>query len=465
MLSGFVQMLLWAHNSVASSRAVPTMDKCELADYATFGAQKVMTLSALEGQTLDTLREFCMGRDNPEVPETLSNASARWVTPRDKARCVVLSVLSKEDPLVLLSQLMACTGFASHYLLAKIFREDFVKSLRSKAHTCNELDVQFDKAIEEHMVKLGPVEEYINECVLTTTRMDFGDYVAQNGDRDTGFDFGVLGARMLECESGSASAAISKQIELWLAGESVNEKLLATACEFTRVVLHSDVLEPAGVTDYQSFIALLAARSPHKELLALFNAFHDSSAAQSRVTEILSYDGHFRVRPDFFLNYLKWLKKFGNSPATAISFSWRRYLRDRYALSHVLQTCADPRFFVKEVPYLLLHESFTHLHAEKADISRRDEAAHVIMESLSCFTFTRVLVQDKMGKHHALMRFMLGNLSDDAKATYLTDIKYIRVNKHGNRAKKYMDIYRDIEAELKSHKNSTLSAASVPRAV
>ncbi|KAI4292969.1 hypothetical protein PAPHI01_2243 [Pancytospora philotis] len=465
MFSRFVWMLPLLHCTPTSCGAAGIINGHALADYATFGALEATTLSALEGQTLDTLRPFCMVRDNPEVPKTIASASARWVAPRDKARCVVLSVLCGEDPSALLSQLMARTGFASHCLLAKIFHEDFVENLRSEAQTDTAMDDQFDKAIEKRIVKLGPVGEYITGYVLTATRVDFGNYVAQNGGRDTGFDFGVLGARMLAYKCVGMVAKFSKQIELWLAGASVSEKHLSIACEFTQVVLHSGTFVPTWARAYKTSVAELVARSPQNELLALFNAFHDSSSVQTRVTGILKNAGYCRIHPVFFLNYLKWLHEFSNGPKSATSVAWKRYLEDRYALSHVLQTCADPRSFMEEVPYLLLHESFTHLHAEKADISRRDEAARVIMKSLSCFTFTRVLVQDKLGKHHALMRFMLGNLDDDAKGTYLADVMHLKVDRNGNRSKKYMDIYRDVEAELVSHMSVNLSAENVPRAV
>ncbi|KAI4292967.1 hypothetical protein PAPHI01_2241 [Pancytospora philotis] len=465
MLQHFVCILPLLHCTPASRGVADIINGHALADYATFGAQEIMTLSALEGQTLDALRTFCMASDNPEVPETIASASARWVAPRDKARCVVLSVLSREDPLALLSQLMARTGFASHWLLGKIFHEDFVKSLRSESPVDTAIDDQFDKAIEKHMAKLGPVGKYISECALTATKMDFGDYVAQNGDRDTGFDFGVLGVRMLAYKCDEVFAEFPKQIELWLAGESINEKLLATACEFTRVILHSDLPFPNGIKYYKAYIAESVACRPQNELLRLFDAFHDAGAVQTCITKILNDSGYRRISPDFFLNYVKWLKTASSSSSSSISTAWQRYIEDGYALSHALQTCKDPQSFVEDVPRLLLHDSLVRLHAETDNIPRRDEAAGAIVKNLDYYTFTRILIKAKPGAHRPLMHFVLNYLDDGAKATYFAATKHVKGDKSKNRTKKYTTVFRDIEQELRPYASGTWDFSSVPRAV
>ncbi|KAI4292970.1 hypothetical protein PAPHI01_2244 [Pancytospora philotis] len=464
MLPKFVWMLLLMHCSCAKSWAATITGGHTLADYATFGSLQAVGLNALEERALDTLCKFCMARDDPEVPETLASASARWVAPRDKARCVVMSVLCSKNPLASLNRLMARTGFACHCLLVKIFYGGYIKSLQSEITADPAMDDQFNKAIRKHSLKLGPVGEYINECVLATARMDFGEYVAQNADRDTGCDFGILGSKMLIYKCVGVVEEFSKQVELWLAGKSINKKLLSTACEFTRAVLHSRILVSAWATGYKSFIAEFVARSPHKELLVLFSACHDSSSIQARVTDILKNGGYHRIRPDFFLNYLKWLREFSDGVKTAVSVSWRRYLRDRYALLHVLQICEDPRSFMKEVPHLLLYNTFKLLHAVTDDISRRNEAVRVITKNLDYRVFTLILTKATQGKYHILMRFVLGCLDDDTRAAYFAAAKQLENGRSKNKTQKYKDVCRDIMEKLKSIMDAAPNIVEAPRA-
>ncbi|KAI4292964.1 hypothetical protein PAPHI01_2238 [Pancytospora philotis] len=465
MLSRFVRILLWVCSSSTKSGSVDIKGGPALVDYATFGSLEIMELNALEERTLGTLRKMCMARDCPELPHKLIDASAFWVAPSDKARCVVLSMLCKESPPTPLKQLLAHTGFASHRLLAKLLQPYYVKSLRSEVPDGIAISYQFSRAIEKHWEELRPVRECINECLLTATRMDFCDYVAQSGSRNTGFDFGVLAARKQFSERRGVFPEISRQIKLWLTCEDVSEELLFTVCEFTRTILHAGTLTAPRILSYKAYIAELVACSPHKELLALFNAFHNPSSAQRCIAKILNADGYRRVCPDFILNYLQWLKEFGSSPRPLINFTWNRYLQTGYALSRVLQLCENPRSFLQEVPQLLLYNAATRLRDDTDDIPRRDKAMRIIMNNLSPHTFIRILTKVKLGKYHAIMGFMLGYLDDGARVAYIADVRKLKKSKRKNRSKKFVDVYRDIEIELMSHTNNARAIVTAAHAV
>ncbi|KAI4292965.1 hypothetical protein PAPHI01_2239 [Pancytospora philotis] len=457
MLSRFIWVLLSARSSLIKIGNVDAISGHALADYAAFGLPKIADLNALEQRTLDTLCKSCMACVCPELPQALIDRSAFRVDTNGRARCVVFSVLCEESLQRILGKLLDDTGFASHCLLAKLFNKIYIGGLQSATHNGGNLSGQFNGAIERCWAKLEPVVSYISTRVRATVKMDFRDYVARNGNRDTGFDLGVLGAMKQASERKGVHPEISKQIELWLAGECVSEELVSRISEVVRVIMHSDVLTTARVVSYRAYFTELVACSPHQELLQLLEAFHNSRSIQIYMTNILKNDGYRRICPEFVLNYLNWLKELGGDTEQVLNLTWRRYLKDGYALSHVLQLCENPGSFLEEVPQPLLYDSVRHLHAVADDIPRRDAALSIIMKSLSFHAFTRIIAKAERGGYQALMRFMLGYLDDGAKATYLAGAKatYLAGARNLKRSNgkaispKFIEMHRDIEKELR----------------
>ncbi|KAI4292963.1 hypothetical protein PAPHI01_2237 [Pancytospora philotis] len=436
------------HSSLANNDSEALTDGETLADYATFGSLETVELNALEEQTLEALRKKCMARHCPELPQARIDASVSQIAPRNKARCVVLSVLCNNNPLALLGQLMGGSGFASHWLLDKLFHRDYVMHLQSEAPIGTAVDYQFCRAFKVHLAMLKPVRNYVDEYVRAAIRIDFGDYVARNGSRASAFDLGVLGARKQAQEHWYILPEIAEQIELWLT--SVSEELVSRICEVVRVILHSDALTHTGVASYKTYVTGIVACNPHREVLRLLNTFHNPRSVQLQITNILKDDGYRRVHPGFFLNYLKWLRVFSNSPVKGVCCAWKRYLRDGYMLQHVLQICEKPCFFLREVPHSALYDFLMQLSAVTDDMPRRDSALRVIMKNLSFYNFTRVLAKAGLGGHQALMRFVLGYLDDDTRAAYLAGAKNERGYSGTNGTKTFMDMYVDIEAELEA---------------
>ncbi|KAI4292966.1 hypothetical protein PAPHI01_2240 [Pancytospora philotis] len=245
----------------------------------------------------------------------------------------------------------------------------------------------------------------------------------------------------------------------------MSAELVSRISELLRVILHSNMLSLSGSTEYRAYITRLVACSPHKELLALLNAVHNPRAVQSHITNILKKDGCRSIRPEFILRYLRWLKEFVSLSKPGIGFTWKRYLKDGYALSYALQVCETPQSFLAEVPHMWLFNIVTRMSKETADIPRRDDAMRVVMKSLSCYTFSRVLTKSELGKHRALMRFMLGYLDDEARIAYLASAKFLKSYNGKSRHKKFVDVYRDIEEELNSHISTARNTLAITSAV
>ncbi|KAI4292962.1 hypothetical protein PAPHI01_2236 [Pancytospora philotis] len=463
MRAKFTRLLLLAHADLVNGAAEQNAKDDALPGYSSFCSPAFLQLNVLEEQTLEALHRECMAYDCPELPQSCINASALWIAPCDRARSVVLSVLSEESPLQLLNQLLAHTGFASHCLLIKLLDATYVRQLCEADSGSGTAYRDFQRITERESGKLHAAHKYVADSILADLNVDLGTYVSRYGAKSSGFDLGLFEVMRTNEIRVGLLAEITQQLDLWLKPESLSVTLLDDVCEFLQVVLQFSLLTARALRGIRSHIVKLVMQSRRTECLALFRVIDDPTSVQRLVSPYLKADCHRSISPQFILQYIAYVKGSIQSAKHNIGRIWRWYLPDVFALHHVLVTCDEPRTFFNQVPYKMLLGFFVDLHTMLSDDPRRIPVMSDLMRLLDFESFVLLLMKTELSKTRELLRFMLGCLDQSTKAVYLSEAQDVLISAKYN--SKTEELSRSIVTVLESYGTSTVTLPSTPSCI
>ncbi|KAI4292510.1 hypothetical protein PAPHI01_1784 [Pancytospora philotis] len=395
-----------------------------VSDLRSFGAPDRHTLTILESQILDSLFERCWRLECCKIARKRIDRLQSTTEASDKARHIILCVITDANPAVQLLQLLNSVGFGGHFLLLKLFTKDYVGSL--KMDTLTRFREFFATRAARDEVLCAYPRQLLRETVDNVLNLDIRDYDKTHGAANSCIDY-----MLFEMKKGLPLFTKSELQDLWrLLGYWLEDAVRfaprrSVASDLIRFVMQSNLLKDRMKLDWKSSIVKKIVDNGSQDYISLLSALDSTKTATAEVkalVESLGYDKHIA---GLIWNFTDHIEN-GNAykyPGDVISALHGKYFPPTFEAFYKTPTPwnQDPRFFSKISPRLL-YVYFTELYYAKNRLKTRDRNMRECMRMLSCDACAEFLkfvwLRDEEGSA-ILLGFMLRYLDEDYTREYL----------------------------------------------
>ncbi|KAI4291074.1 hypothetical protein PAPHI01_0374 [Pancytospora philotis] len=427
-----VLMLLLARgaSSIPEHKHISSIDLFTSADYITFGAFESFNINALEARVLNFLCKHVILLTNSVQVDDGIDVRLQAMAVRNREIFVITSVLVAQNPIELLNQLLARSGYAAHYLLAKLFSPVYVEFLESNIKQTSEYAfTNCHKHLlhpNEHWRKLKQIYAVLQSkisCELTKTLIQYALAAPPN---HFSFDYAIFTLAREKKLSRISSTEYKHLLEYWLYYDLDPRSWIPFVKDYLRVLLLPDVLPERKQSMLKKNLITFVASKDDKVYLELLDAFE---GIWSIKTHVISYvnnlQGH-SISPHFVLNYLSCPKMNWKGPYDdpSITSFWTAYLKTPAYFNGMENAWSENRLFFNKIGPVWLRNFFRVLLREGSKPQlNRDKIMDKYMNMLNLNTFLKILKSFPSNIHTTMLNFMLEYLGADSRKVYLSGMQ------------------------------------------
>ncbi|KAI4291052.1 hypothetical protein PAPHI01_0326 [Pancytospora philotis] len=446
--------LLLTHSRPAESESGKKSDPWP--EYKYFGASNIPVLTAIEAQMLDPLYRCCSKLISPEYPPELLDRRAYSLSPNDKARNIIFSVLKslvfhQHAPAqsAMLGRLIGACGYAGHRLLLKLFSEEHVVSLKVPQHVAADQDwyQEYNALAAAHQDLLEGISSLLHDKMNDESKVPLKQYAERHEKVSSALDYLLLTLERNRVEPACMSSELSELADFWLDNYEYFKKQQPTIRCYFQTLLLLNFFPKNKQSSLAKHILISAADKSQPEYLDFFFAVKGSQAAKKIITRMLTRRELPRFDPHFTVYYFQKISKLGDLTDTGPLHDASIYFF-RDALTFIQQDSIfkERRELFNLISSIFLCDVFKYLKGLPDDSPIKSSCTSHFMSLLDIETFFNIVWPIEGTELTEMMAFMILHLDMSGKEEYM---RYTYLH-HNTRSEQRKNIYTHINDILRS---------------
>ncbi|KAI4292512.1 hypothetical protein PAPHI01_1786 [Pancytospora philotis] len=408
----------------ALTTAAMNLADITLSDLQSFGTHDRHTLTGLERLALDGLFEHswrleCSAIKQEEIDELRSTTDVN-----DKARYVILCVITNANSAGQLLRLLDRLGFCSHFLLRRLFQVSYVESLRTEVQT--RFQEYFAGRVAHHEDHWVYIRQLLLETLDVALAMDIQTYDGLQGATNNSIDYAFIEVKKQQlglCQSGYRN--LWCLLKYWLEDPRRFAQRKLSARGLFKVLLKLNCFETCAMSRWKGCIVRQIIKNGTRGYISLLSVLDDPNIATQELRARIT-DCDFK---DKSIAKLIW-----NYTHHTVSRNTHKRIREAIYSIHKMYFPAakdfyekpnrwnkNPRYFNKISPKWL-REYFTELYRSREELKDLESTMKRYMHMLKIDVVAEVLRKNSEGDRAVIMGFMLDHLGCDARREYLVAI-------------------------------------------
>ncbi|KAI4292554.1 hypothetical protein PAPHI01_1828 [Pancytospora philotis] len=405
----------------------------DISAYTTFGLESSCDINTLEVVLLEPVCRNCLSFVPPARPVEFIEAELRGMAPLTREFFVVTAVLKADDPRMPLDLLMTGSGYARHYLLAKLFSPLYTEHLKNRwvlqANNPYTHDFMGLVSAEKHREKLQQVRQILFERAYSVLPLTFLQYAkAVHGENDS-FDYAIY-TLAKERHSQFFNGDITRMLFHWLHCDSHTLHWIIFVREYLKMVLLPGYLSDHRQRFIKKEIVEFVASKDDEMYLELLKSFRMTRSIRAHVgkhvekyaAKRVDGPGVYDISPHFMYNYYRILHISSNGAFDmASTIFWPKFLGSPATFIRTKGVWSEDRAHFNKIGRVWLHTFFNTL-AEKDSLAgmNRSTAMFKYVGMLEFGTFIEITTIITSNSCEALWDYMVGFLDKDSRKAYLS---------------------------------------------
>ncbi|KAI4291086.1 hypothetical protein PAPHI01_0386 [Pancytospora philotis] len=424
--AGYMLLLMLIGGSFSMPEHAVDRDPVTPNDYMTFGDITTYSINTLEARVLEPLYRHCIHFHNTARPTEKIGAQLDGVPVRDMEIFVITAVLIERDPLILLDELLTEFGYASHYLLAKLFSPGYTRFLKTQLElpSANTSGCTLKLLLQSHdyKMKLQEIYKILRVKVMFELSKALVEYARAGHNKNNSFDYAIFTLARNDVLGQAGCSGHAEILQHWLAGDSESHRSVPFVRDYLRIILLPDLLPIHRRTIIKKEVVILVARQHDKKYLELLDTFENMRATKIAVLKHVQNQGKHGINPFFMAHYAEFIKKASNSVYDEASiYFWAEYLETPVVFIRTKSIWNEYPLFFNMIGRAWLQKFFIMLSDESITAGLdRNITVRKYVNMLEFDTFIEITQGILLERCIRLIDFMLQHMDEIPRNTYLS---------------------------------------------
>ncbi|KAI4291087.1 hypothetical protein PAPHI01_0387 [Pancytospora philotis] len=407
-------------------------------DHKNFGLKEQFPLNVLEVRELGPLCRCCIlftesGKAEENVDAELQDMSA-W----DREIYVITTVLGVQNPRDVLDKLMNASGFASRYLLKKLFSQVYLEHLGDHLKDLDAGNPAHKLSSLLSADKLEPKLQQIKGMLVKTESSDFAmsllQYFKTAGESNDSFDYAIYTLGRQLCGRPADYSEYTSLIHHWLPRNADSIPMIPFVCDYLRVVLLPKFVPLEKQRHIKSVVMGLVASRDEIEYIKLLDAFDNDLSIKNQMTKLLTSPDERDISPQFIRNYTAYYKIDSKDTYDTASLNfWRLYLKTPADFVGSGDLWSEERVYFNKIGHMWLRYFFDELlRGDKKLKLNRADAIGKYVNMLDFDTFITISKVRTCILYDPLIDLMLEPLNEVQVEVYRARLQELKIENGGD---------------------------------
>ncbi|KAI4293080.1 hypothetical protein PAPHI01_2354 [Pancytospora philotis] len=422
MAAGILVLLLLMHSCSTGYRDDADEHAFIGIEYSNFGGLKGWKFNAIERLVLDALFRCNSMSCSPELPLTVLNGRAPLVSPRDKTRCVMLTLLTRSDWYELLEEkLIKEYSFGSHKLLRRLFDDRFI-SWHGKAPLIFSRDRErrsaLATAIKNNPARLDQIQRFLQAKMSDGSLLNLKQFTEKGGATASSLDILLYLHHMRTWSTLAPKDLFSMLVGLWSDDPAHRNALMPVICDTIRTALQQRVFDVEDRNALKLCVVSSALANFQQEYFELFEEWYGIIHMGTTVLAYIRAHRYGEISERSMACYIDRVYKTHKRPLLALGTLFDTYFRQTYGFRTMPMLWNSAPDYFNRISYIWLCKMFAELCYGPFLPAYRDALMAKYMGMMNFAVFTNILKYQIRQKDRELSLSMLRHLDARGKGVY-----------------------------------------------